>query len=57
MVLRFFPKTINPMVNPKTVKPTGEFLRYESKTPQINRPERDELNPDAGGYGELIFGI
>ena len=57
VVLRFFFFFINPMVNPKTVKPTGEFLRYESKTPQINRPERDELNPDAGGYGELIFGI
>ena len=57
VVLRFFPKTISPMVNPKNVKPTGEFLRYESKTPAINRPEREELNPDAGGYGELIFGI
>lgn len=58
VVLRFFPKTISPMVNPKNVKPTGEFLRYESNTPVINkRPERDELDPDSEQYGELIFGI
>lgn len=58
VILRFFPKTINPVINPKNVKPTGEFLRYESNTPVINkRPERDELDPDKEHYGEMIFGI
>lgn len=56
VVLRFFPKAINPVVNPNNVKPTGEFLRYESNTPIINkRPERKELDPEQ--FGELIFGI
>lgn len=55
VVLRFFPKTINPVINPADVKPTGEFLRYESNTPIINkRPQRKELNPEQ--FGELIFG-
>lgn len=58
VVLRFFPKTINPVINPNNVKPTGEFLRYESSTPVINkRPERENLDPDKEQYGELIFGI
>lgn len=58
VILRFFPKTINPVINPSSVKPTGEFLRYESNTPVINkRPEREELDPDKEHFGEVIFGI
>jgi len=57
VILRFFPKTINPVVNTKNVKPTGEFLRYESSLPVIKRPERKELDPDKEQYGEVIFGL
>lgn len=55
VILRFFPKTINPVVNTENVKPTGEYLRYESGNPSVKRPQRKELNPDE--FGELLFDI
>lgn len=60
VILRFFPKSVEPVVNPKDVKPTGEILRYESNMPILNkkqRIQREELDPDKEQFGEVIFGL
>lgn len=57
VILRFFPKTVNPILNNTDLKPSGNFLRYESTTPSLNRKEEKEEEPLEHDYGEMIYGI
>lgn len=56
VVLRFFPKTVDPVVNKQDIKPSANFFRYESTTPMLNRKEEPE-EPFEHEYGEMIYGF
>lgn len=56
VILRFFPKTVNPILNNTDLKPSGSFMRYESSTPSLRREEKEE-EPLEHDYGEMIYGI
>ena len=58
VILRFFPKTVNPVVDKKDIKPSGSYFRYESTTPQLNKLQEKEGNTlEENNYGEMIYGI
>ena len=59
VVLRFFPKTVNPVIEKKDVKPSGSYFRYESTTPTLNKlqEKEEEKQNREDNYGEMIYGI
>lgn len=57
VILRFFPKSVNPVLNTKDIKPSGNYFRYESSAPSLNRKEEKEEEPLEHDYGEMIYGI
>ncbi len=58
VTLRFFPKTVNPMLNnTQDLKPSGNFFRYESSTPMLNKKDEKEEEPLEHDYGEMIYGF
>ena len=58
VILRFFPKTVNPVVDKKDIKPSGSYFRYESTTPSLNKfQEKEESSEKEDNYGEMIYGI
>ncbi len=57
VILRFFPKTVSPVLNKNTdIKPSGNFFRYESTNPAAKKLE-DEEEPLEHEYGEMIYGL
>lgn len=57
VMLRFFPKSVTPILNTKDLKPSGNYFRYESSSPSLNRREEKEEEPLEHDYGEMIYGI
>ena len=58
VILRFFPKTVNPILKDNEIKPTGNFFRYESNTtPLLNKKEIVDEEPLEHEFGEMIYGI
>lgn len=59
VILRFFPKTVQPVINKNDIKPSGSYFRFESTTPTLNKlQEKEEINQEKEeNYGEMIYGI
>lgn len=58
VILRFFPKTVNPVLNTKQdLKPSGNFFRYENSTPMLNKKDEKDEEPLEHDYGEMIYGF
>ncbi len=59
VILRFFPKTVSPIVDKKNVKPSGSYFRYENTTPTLNKlqDKEDQKNQSEDNYGEILYGI
>lgn len=59
VILRFFPKSVQPVINKNDVKPSGSYFRYESTTPTLNKlHEKEEIKQEVEeNYGEMIYGI
>ena len=57
VILRFFPKSVTPVLNTKDLKPSGNYFRYESSNPSRSRIDEKEEEPLEHDYGEMIYGI
>ncbi len=57
VVLRFFPKSVTPVLNTKEIKPSGNYFRYESSNPSAGKLDDKLEEPLEHDYGEMIYGI
>lgn len=57
VILRFFPKSVTPVLNTKDLKPSGNYFRYESANPSRLRDDDTLEEPLEHDYGEMIYGI
>ncbi len=57
VILRFFPKSVTPVLNTKEIKPSGSYFRYESSNPTPGKLEEKLEEPLEHDYGEMIYGI
>lgn len=61
VVLRFFPKTINPLeraqkTDKNEIYKSGSMLQFEKKLPKPKSEEKQDISPE-DELGEMIFGI